>query len=198
MTRNGGESVGTMRSMLGGSTTTAEQLLQLDEPGCRHELVRGELRRMSNAGWWHGAIAAAVCEFLRAHVRQHRLGLVFAAETGFLLSRNPDTVRSPDAAFVRNERVPKEPSRGYFTGAPDLAVEVTSPTDTWEHVHEKAQCWLAHGAGAGWVVEAETRRVTVFRAGGTVAVLGANDTLRGDDALRGFAIPVAELFPAIA
>ncbi len=185
-----------MRTMFEGPLTTADQLLVLDEPGCRRELVRGELRRMSFSGWWNGAVAATVGKLLCAHMRQQHLGVVVAAGTGFLLARNPDTVRSPDAAFVRSERLPKHPTRDYFEGAPDLAVEVTSPTDTWEYVHEKAQCWLAHGASAVWVVEAEARRVTVFRARGTVTVLGANDALHGDDALAGFTIPVAELFPA--
>ena len=184
-----------MRSMLDGKVTTADQLLLLDEPGCRHELVRGELRRMSNAGWWHGAVAAAVCELVRAHVRQHRLGLVFAAETGFLLARDPDTVRSPDAAFVRAERIPPQPARGYLEGAPDLAVEVTSASDTWQQVHEKARCWLDHGALAVWVIDAEARRVAVFHRGSTITVLGTTDVLRGEPPLPGFAIAVADLFP---
>ena len=131
---------------------------------------------------------------LQAHVETHRLGVVFAAETGFLLARDPDTVRSPDAAFVRTDRLPQEPCRGYFAGAPDLAVEVTSPSDTWEHVHEKAACWLAHGAAVVWVVESEARRVAVFHPGGTITVLGTNDTLRGEPALPGFVIAVADLF----
>ena len=184
-----------MRTMLDVPVTTADQLLQLDEPGCRHELVRGELRRMSNAGWWHGLIAMRIGGRLQAHVEAHRLGGVFAAETGFLLARGPDTVRSPDAAFVRADRLPANQTRGYFDGAPDLAVEVTSPTDTWEHVHEKARCWLDHGAAAVWVVEADARRVAVFRPGGTITVLETNDMLRGDGTLSGFAVPVAELFP---
>ena len=175
--------------------TTADELLLLDEPGCRVELVRGELRRTSCDGWWHGAVAARVCGRLHAHVRHHRLGIVLAAGTGFLLARDPDTVRSPDAAFVRAERVPAQSGRGYLEGAPDLVVEITSPDDTWEHVLEKAQCWLDHGAATVWVIEAETRRSCVFHPGGTITVLQSGGTLRGEPALPGFSIAVADLFP---
>jgi len=177
--------------------TTADQLLLLDTPGCRHELLDGELRTVSNAGWWHGAIAAAVCEFLRAHVRLNHLGCVFAAATGFLLARNPDTVRSPDAAFVRTDRMPKEPSRGHFVGAPDLAVEVTSPSETWDYVLAKVHAWLAHGTRVVWVIESEAARASVFDVAGTVTMLGARDTLRGGDVLPGFAVPIADLSPTI-
>ena len=186
-----------MPTMLDSPVTTAEQLLTLREPGCTHELVRGELRRMSNAGWWHGAVAAAVGEYLRTHVRNHRTGLVFAAETGFLLGRHPDTVRSPDAAFVRSERLPRQAAGGHFVGAPDLAVEVTSPGDSFEAVQEKALAWLAHGARVVWVVEAQARRVCVYRPGGTMRWLGVGDTLDGDDVLPGFAVAVAALFPEL-
>jgi Uma2 family endonuclease len=186
-----------MRTMLDGRVTTADQLLTVDEPGFRHELVRGELRRMSNAGWWHGAVAMRIGARLQTHVEAHGIGCVFAAETGFLLARDPDTVRSPDAAFVRGERLPAQPGRGYFAGAPDLAVEVTSPSDTWQHVLEKVHDWLAHGARAVWIVEAEARRVSVFDAAGTATVLRAHDTLRGGDVLPDFAIAVADLYPAI-
>lgn len=185
-----------MPTMLDATPVTAEQLLALDEPGYRHELLAGELRRMSNAGWWHGAVAAAVCEHLRRHVRELRLGLVLA-ETGFVLARNPDTVRSPDAAFVRSERLPHAAGRGHFEGAPDLAVEVTSPNDGYDDVHAKVRSWLAHGAGEVWVVAAGPRHVVVHRQDGTSMVFGEGDVLRGSRVLPEFAIAVRELFPAI-
>ncbi|MFN7589034.1 MAG: Uma2 family endonuclease [Planctomycetota bacterium] len=185
-----------MPTMLDATPVTAEQLLALDEPGYRHELLAGELRRMSNAGWWHGAVAAAVCEHVRRHVREHRLGLVFA-ETGFVLARNPDTVRSPDAAVVRHERLPRTPGRGHFGGAPDLAVEVTSPHDSYDDVHAKVDSWLAHGAGEVWVVAAGPRHVVAHRQDGTSVVFGEGDVLRGSRVLPEFAIAVRELFPAI-
>jgi Uma2 family endonuclease len=187
-----------MPNMLDSPVTTVEQLLELHEPGFSHELVRGELRRMSNAGWWHGAIAAAIGDYLYTHVRTRRLGIAFAAETGFVLARNPDTVRSPDASFVRTGRLPTTPGPGLFVGAPDLAVEVTSPSDTFTAVHEKALDWLAHGAREVWVVEADTRTLRVYRPGGAMQFLATTDTLRGGDVLPGFEVPVADLFPSLA
>jgi Uma2 family endonuclease len=187
-----------MPPMLQGSLVTVEQFEAMDEPGCRLDLVRGEVVRVTNAGWWHGAVAAAVCELLRNHVRTNRLGLVFAAETGFLLERGPDTVRSPDSAFVRTDRLPHQPRRGYLEGAPDLAVEVTSPDDSMTKVHEKALLWLRHGARLVWVVEPEARRVSVYRPARTIQLLVSDEVLRGDDdVLPGFSAAVAELFPQL-
>jgi Uma2 family endonuclease len=185
-----------MPTMLDATPVTAEQLLALREPGYRHELVAGELRRMSNAGWWHGAVAMRIGARLEQHVESHRLGLAFA-ETGFVLARNPDTVRSPDAAFVRSERLPPAAGRGHFEGAPDLAVEVTSPNDGYDDVHAKVRSWLAHGAGEVWVVAAGPRHVVVHRQDGTSVVFGEGDVLRGSIVLPEFAIAVRELFPAI-
>ena len=184
-----------MRIMLPDWPTSAEQLLQLREPGFRHELVRGELRRMSNAGWWHGAVAIRIGARLQTHADRHDLGLVFAAETGFLLERNPDTVRSPDAAFVRTARIPRAWSRGYFDGAPDLAVEVTSPNDTASAIDEKARSWLASGTLLVWVIDPETQAVRVYRPS-AIEDLQPTDTLRGEHVLPGFELPIAELFPA--
>ncbi len=185
----------TMPTMQSAPITTAEQLLALDEPGFCHELVRGELRRMSGAGWWHGAVAAEIGALLHGHVRTNRLGMVFGAETGFWLERDPDTVRCPDAAFVTAARVPAAPSRGYFDGPPDLSVEVTSPGDSYADVHEKALFWLASGARLVWIVEPIARSVTVYRPGGALLVLRGEETLTGGDVLPGFAVRVAALFP---
>src|SRR5262245_10966670 len=102
---------------------TADELMRLPGDGQRHELVRGELRTMPPAGWEHGCESTEIAASLAPFVRRHGLGRVAGADTGFWLTRNPDTVRAPDVAFVRRERLPSgEASRGYFPGAPDLAV----------------------------------------------------------------------------
>ena len=88
------------------SVTTAEQLLTLHEPGYRHELVRGELRRMSGAGKWHGAVAMRLGSKLAVFVDEQSLGLVFAAKTGFQVAHDPDTVLCPDASFVATTATP--------------------------------------------------------------------------------------------
>jgi Uma2 family endonuclease len=175
--------------------TTAAQLLELREPEFRHELVRGELRRMSHAGFWHGAVALRIGARILAYVEQKRLGMVVAAETGFWLEHDPDTVRCPDVAFVAAGRYLPTIRRGYFDGAPDLAVEVTSPSDSYRAVHEKALFWIARGTRLVWVVEPVRSLVTVYRPDGSQQVLRDDDELTGNDVLPGFSVRVRELFP---
>jgi len=116
-----------------------------------------------------------------------------AAETGFLLARDPDTVRAPDLAFVRAERAPP-PSRGYYPGAPDLAVEVLSPDDRPAYVRDKVGEWLEAGALAVWVVGPQRRTVAVHRTGEEPRLLDETETLRGGEPLPGFVLRVRDLF----
>jgi len=178
------------------AATTAAQLLELDEPGFVFELVRGELRRMSAAGHRHGAIAARVARHIGNFVAEHGLGECYGAETGFHLERDPDTVRAPDFAFVRRDRLPLGDGHAYFPGPPDLAVEVVSPNDRFTEVDEKAADWIAHGARLVWVVNPQRRSVLVYAQGGATRSLGEHDTLDGGDALPGLSLRVADLFPS--
>src|SRR5262245_31576443 len=187
-----------MSIMPGPTIITADELLAMYEPGRPTELVRGVLRRMSPAGYWHGAVIGLLTEFLGHHARVRRLGVTFGAETGFLLARNPDTVRAPDVAFVRHERLPREFSTGFFPGPPDLAVEVTSPNDTYAEVHEKALSWLEHGARLVWVIDPVARSATVYRGIDDVHALAPDAELTGDDVLPGFVVPLSDLFPGDA
>src|SRR3954469_18725334 len=125
------------------TVVTADELLALPTGmGKRYELVAGELRVMSPAGWRHGGVAANVASLLGPFIRKHNCGRGFGAETGFLLNRNPDTVRAPDFAFIAEKHLPKtEPSEAFWPGAPDLAVEVLSPGDTSGEVDEKIEEW---------------------------------------------------------
>ena len=117
---------------------TAEELARMPDDGCRYELVRGELKQMPPSGGPHGNVANEVSWSLTSHVKAHQLGIVFAAETGFRLSSNPDTVRAPDCAFVSRERIERIGiPEGYWPGAPDLAIEVVSPGDSFTEVEEK-------------------------------------------------------------
>lgn len=176
--------------------TTADELLALHEPGRRHELVHGELRTMRPAGFWHGGIAAALTARLCSHVERHHLGIVFAAETGFLLARDPDTVLAPDVAFVRRSRVPP-PGPGYFPDAPDLAVEVVSASDRATSLAAKTRLWLAHGATTVWIVDPVARTVAIHRRDEPPHLLHENDILTATDLLPGFAVVVRELFPTV-
>lgn len=172
--------------------TTAEQLLAANLPHC--ELVGGELVMMSPAGFDHGRFASRIVAALENHVARQVLGVVTTAEAGFQLAHDPDTVRAPDVAFVRADRIPSGGVKGFFQGAPDIAVEVVSPSDRVREVAAKVQDWLHAGCLIVWVVDPETRTVTVHRSREEIATLTAGDSLTGSDVLPEFSMPVAEVF----
>jgi Uma2 family endonuclease len=173
--------------------TTAEQLFQAPDLG-RCELVRGELIMMSPAGSRHGAIAARVGAVLSDFIRPRGLGAVLGAETGFRIAQDPDSVRAPDAAFIRAARISGELPEEFFPGAPDLAVEVLSPGDRASEVIAKVEDWLDSGCQAVWVVDPKTRTIAVHRRTREALMLRPTDTLTGGELLPGFSIPVAEIF----
>ncbi|MCA1594583.1 MAG: Uma2 family endonuclease, partial [Acidobacteria bacterium] len=172
--------------------TTAEELLKLPRGRFRYELIEGELRQMSPAGYDHGKLAARLTGVLIQHVEENDLGDVCAAETGFRLRSNPDTVRAPDVAFIRSERVGEVgAAKGYGVGAPDLAVEVNSPGDTVNEVEQKVEEWLEAGASLVWVVSPKLHTVTVYRSRTDIVVLTENDTLDGEAVVPGFQYSVS-------
>jgi Uma2 family endonuclease len=172
---------------------TAAELLQ--SPGLgRCELVNGELIQMTPAGFEHGRIAAEIGWVLKEYVKRCPHGTVTGAETGFQIGRDPDTVRAPDAAFIRADRVPLTPVRGFFPEPPDLAVEVLSPGDRASEVVAKVRDWLAAGCRMVWVVDPDTTTVTVYRGRDQITILSSSDLLVGDDVLPGFSVSVASLF----
>jgi Uma2 family endonuclease len=174
---------------------TADDLWRLPDDGTRHELVKGVLHTMPPAGFEHGAIGINLTLPLAMHVKANGLGIVVAAETGFLIATNPDTVRAPDIGFVRRDRTQAAGvPRNYWPGAPDLAVEVVSPNDTVFEVDDKVQEWLTAGAGLVWVVNPRRRTVTVHRPSGAPIVLTVNDVLDGEQVVPGFSIRVADIF----
>lgn len=174
---------------------TAAELLNLPQAGVRYELVKGELLEMSPTGSRHGRIANMITFLLTQFVRQHKLGVVYAAETGFKLQENPDTVRAADAAFVAQERIPPEGEpEGYWAIAPDLVVEVVSPSDSALLVQAKVTDWLEAGCRLVWVVYPDTRTVTEYRSLREVQVLMVDQRLAGGEALPGFSCAIAEIF----
>jgi Uma2 family endonuclease len=176
--------------------TTADELLHMPDDGFRYELVRGELRRMSPAGYRHGLVAANLLGALRPHVLREGLGHVCAAETGFVLARDPDHVRAPDVAFVSRDRSAPvgDPPTGFWPGAPDLAAEVVSPSDSFTEVQAKAFDWLDAGTRLVLVVDPEQRTVTIYRSRDDVRVLTECDSIDGKDVVPGWSVGVAELF----
>ena len=140
---------------------SAEDLLHLPTNGRRLELVKGKIYEMAPAGGRHGGVANTIGTLLGTHVRNHKLGVVFAAETGFILSRAPDTVRAPDAAFVSADRLPSDGlPDGFLELAPDLVVEVVSPNDRPSEVREKVAEWLEAGTRMVIVLYPSTQTAT--------------------------------------
>ena len=172
---------------------TADELFMMPDDGFRYELVKGEVRRMPPAGSEHGAVAAHVAAVIAQFVKADGLGVVFGAETGFKIASDPDSVRAPDLAFVRRERIPEVGvPRGFWPGAPDLAVEVISPGDTYTEVEEKVNDWLNAGTRMVLVLNPRTRTVTVYTSHTDVVRLTDSDTLDGGELLPGFTYQVAE------
>jgi Uma2 family endonuclease len=175
---------------------TADELFAMPADGFRYELVNGEIRRMPPAGSEHGAVIMNIGAPLHQFVKAHGLGVVFGAETGFKIASDPDTVRAPDLTFVRRERIPEAGiPRGFWPGAPDLAVEVISPSDTYTEVEEKVNDWLNAGARMVLVLNPRTRAVSMYTSQTKKVVrLTESDTLDGGEVLQGFTCRVAELF----
>ncbi len=172
---------------------TADELSAMGDIG-RCELIRGNLIMMSPAGYQHGDIAQNIAFHLSAFVRKHKLGKVLAAETGFVLEQDPDTVRAPDVSFIRKDRLPAADLVKFFKGAPDLAVEVLSPDDRAGQVIRKVGDWLTAGALSVWVVSPKKRTITAYRADQSIAIYQDGDTIRNDPAVPGFKMKIAKAF----
>jgi len=181
-----------------GGITTAEDLLAAGDIGpC--ELVQGTLVMMSPAGFEHGVITQRIAAMLHAYVAAQKLGVVTAAETGFLLARSPDTVRAADVAFVAERRVPRGRTIGFFEGAPDLAVEVLSPSDVRDHAARsraiaKIADWLAAGCLEVWSVDPGSRTVTVHTSGGALTLANEADSCVST-AVPGLTVRLVDVFP---
>ena len=176
---------------------TADDLLRLSSDGVRGELIRGVLIKTMPTGREHGQIAVRLAAWLHNFVEPRRLGVLTASDSGVWLEHDPDTVREPDVAFFSAERSPPdERVTGYAQVAPDLAVEIVSPSDRLPAVNDKALMWLRYGVRLVWVVRPDERRVDVHREGHPVVALTESDALDGLDVLPGFSCPVREIFGA--
>ena len=175
---------------------TADEAAQLSTVNRRYELVKGVYVDMSPASAMHGKVAIRMGVMIGEHVEKHRLGEATAAETGFILSRNPDTVRAADVGFISTSRIPPGgvPETGFWPLAPDLAVEVFSPTDRPDDIQEKVEDYLAAGTRMVWVVYPKTKSITVYRSLRDAKILRRDDTLSGENVLPGFERKVSEIF----
>lgn len=172
--------------------TTAEELWSMGSGGRRFELVRGRLvERVSPTGWFHGRLVIKLGARLDEHVTRTGLGTI-TTETGFILARDPDLVRGPDLAFLGAGREPARDSNGFVELAPDLAIEVVSPGDTYTEVLAKVDEYLDHGVREVWIVDPQRRRVVVQRPGAPPRTLTADEELMSD-LLPGLSLRLADL-----
>lgn len=171
---------------------TADELFATPDSR-RCELIEGEIVEMAPAGEFHGKIGMRIAWRIAAYVEQSSLGECYMAETGFLISRDPDTVRAPDLAFVPKDHA-KPVTTGYCEAVPKLVVEVVSPNDTVSEVTVKTEQWLAFGVSSVWVVEPLTRTVTIYRNKRDLLRFHASDVLEDQVALPGFRLVISDIF----
>ncbi len=170
---------------------TADELLRLPDSPYRQELIKGELLTMPPPGYRHGTVTMALSVLLANYVKENNLGRV-AAEMGYKLETDPDTVLAPDISFIARQRVGIR-VEGYRSGAPDLAVEVLSPSDRKTQVERKTALWLELGAKAVWNVDPRKRTVEVVRVDGNRKLFHDTDEFV-DDTVPGFRVKVSEIF----
>jgi Uma2 family endonuclease len=159
----------------------------------RYELVDGQVIRMSPVGWRHGVIVVRLLVQVETYVRTRGLGAA-VTEVGFILRTNPDTVRGPDVAFVRQERVPRETLRTFWSGAPDVAMEVMSPDDTRREMDVKVAEYLSAGVSAVVVVDPDASTATLHRPAGLRDVFRNGDELDLSEVIPGFRCAVDDIF----
>lgn len=171
---------------------TIEALERHPIPNKRTELVRGRLVIREPAGALHGWVAARLLGEMHAYLRNHPLGELYAAETGFILARHPATLRAPDVAYIQADRVPED-DPGFATIAPDLLAEVLSPDDRRAMVEAKVRHWLDAGTRLVWVIDPRKKRATVHCANRASSTLTLDDALDGEDVIPGLTVPLRRI-----
>ena len=172
---------------------TGEELIAMDDIGLC-ELIDGRIVRMNPAGLSHAVLVSNLVAALAVFARPRKLGQVLSGEVGIYTRRNPDSVRAADIAFVSRARLAGLTAKGYLTVAPEIIVEVISPTDRWQDVRQKLEEYFAIGVQRVWIVEPDKRTVLVYAASADVRAYRKGDTLIGEGVLEGLALPVSDLF----
>ena len=175
---------------------TSDDLLNLTHDGKLYALVEGQIIEMAPTGQIHGLLTSQITYLLVGFVQAQGLGRVYGAETGFKLTKNPDTVYGIDVAFVSKARS-QSVKESFFEGSPDLAVEVVSPGNTHLEMHEKVRAYFQAGARLVWIVYPKSRTIYVYRTETTVEILKESDVLTGDKVLPGFSVSVESLFAVL-
>jgi len=174
---------------------TGEELALIPGLG-RCELVAGRIVTMSPTNWKHGDFVTEMASHLHRFVKKYGLGKVLTGEVGIYVRRDPDSIRGADVVFISSERIAQITSESYLDVAPELVVEVISPGNTWQEMRDKIEEYFAIGVQWVWLVEPARKQVLVYRSPIEMTALDENDTLEGEGLLKGFSLPLAELFAA--
>lgn len=173
---------------------TVEDLWELEDDGCRYELVRGELLSMAPTGGVHGELLYTLVSLL-ASQQIHEHGRVFVGDTGFRLSQEEETVLAPDIAIVREEQLlDDEWVTGFIPVVPNLVVEILSPSDRIGRVNQKLSLYLEFGVGLIWLVDPDRRTVTEYAVGKPTRLLQSGDSLTANDIFPNLRIEIDEMF----
>ncbi len=179
------------------TSLTADDLAQVPDPEARYEVINGEIVPLTPTNITHGVVVARITAELAFYNRKRKFGTIISADTGFYTRPGTTDLRVPDVALISYQRLPAERlaevGREYGTVAPELVVEVVSPTDLAGATDLKTVEWLNFGVEVVWVVYPETRRVYVYARGGS-RILEAEATLSGGETLPGFEVQVRTLF----
>jgi Uma2 family endonuclease len=179
-----------------GRIYTQDDLLHLPQRAGKTELVAGEFRTMSPPNFYHGYTASRIVHYLQSVVIPNNLGVV-CVETGYVLSKNPDTVRLPDVSFIKAARLADLVNReGYIHGPPDLAIEVLSPDDSFADMSEKVEQYLSSGTSLVWVLDPRKKTVMIFAPQRPVQTLTAEDSIDAEGVIPGFSCKVELFFPS--
>jgi Uma2 family endonuclease len=175
---------------------TEEDLASLPEEGFDHEIVDGELVMSPKNNFIHGRICSRLLIALGNFINEHRLGVILDSSTGFwMFNRN---CRAPDISFVLRERMErlefKPSSRKFFPGAPDLAVEILSPSNSRSEMDRRLRDFFSSGTQLAWLIDPETNRVEVCRSLTQRRLIGPGGELDGEELLPGFRYPINDLF----
>ncbi|MFQ6113831.1 MAG: Uma2 family endonuclease [bacterium] len=170
---------------------TDEELMQLPDDGYKYEYVEGELK-VSPTGMLHESIAVNLITKLYEFLKKHQLGRVYSSSAGYRMKSG--NVRSPDVSFVRKSKLPEGKSpEGFAHFAPDLAVEILSPSDSLEELHDKVVEYFDNGCEIVWVIDPKKRTATVYQSLNNYQILHENDELTGAEVLAGFSCHLKDL-----
>ncbi|NEP07408.1 MAG: Uma2 family endonuclease [Okeania sp. SIO2G4] len=173
---------------------TDQEFQALSEDGSHYELINGEVVDMGNSGMEHGNITAYLCGVIELYARPKKLGVTCDSSTAFTFKSG--NKRSPDIYFVSKDRLLglKRLPKGYFQGAPDLAVEVISPNNTFEELHQKIVEYFENNCRLVWVINPDEKSILIYHKPQPDKLLQVADNLDGEDILPGFTLPVTDLF----